>query len=126
MCVCLPPNPHQLFPAVALLEKSVFHGSDLRPSSRKLLKNLFRTLVVCFTCAVAILVGRAFDNFASLIGALGSVPLAFILAPSIHLKLFAHELSPARRALEGAVIATGVAAMLLSTAVTLSTWTSSS
>lgn len=83
--------PVQMFPVITILEGLIFKrypnvtGAKLTWS-----KNLVRALLVIFTSLIAISIPY-FSLFVSLVGALGSSVLAYILPCCFHLKLFKEQ-----------------------------------
>ena len=78
--------PLQLFPALSILELGLFRRSGKYSLRTKMLKNLFRFLVVILAMFTAWLGANDLDKFVSLIGSVACVPLCFIYPPLLHLR----------------------------------------
>ena len=78
--------PLQLFPALSILELGLFRRSGKYSLRTKMLKNLFRFLVVILAMFTAWLGATDLDKFVSLIGSVACVPLCFIYPPLLHLR----------------------------------------
>jgi len=78
--------PLQLFPALSILELGLFRRSGKYSLRTKMLKNLFRFLVVILAMLTAWLGANDLDKFVSLIGSVACVPLCFIYPPLLHLR----------------------------------------
>lgn len=77
--------PLFLFPAVKILEEMI--GFPKRASGLKVEKNIFRSVVVLATVAVAYFGQGRLDLFVSIVGAFCCVPLSFVYPPLFYLKL---------------------------------------
>ena len=78
--------PLQLFPALSILELGLFRCSGKYSLRTKMLKNLFRFVVVLLAMFAAWLGANDLDKFVSLIGSVACVPLCFIYPPLLHLR----------------------------------------
>ncbi|GAB5032492.1 amino acid transporter [Nannochloropsis oceanica] len=114
--------PLQLFPGTLILEEYLVEPMGLVPSRRKVAKNGLRMCVVCCTCLTAIYAGKALDHFVSLIGTVGSLPLGLMLPTLVHLCLFWRTTTVAMRVVHVGLVLVGCLAIVLSCAITLSTW----
>jgi|EP00624_Nannochloropsis_granulata_P005444 proton-coupled amino acid transporter len=114
--------PLQLFPGTLILEEYLVEPMGLVPSKRKVAKNGLRMCVVCCTCLTAIYAGKALDHFVSLIGTVGSLPLGLMLPTLVHLCLFWRTTTVAMRVVHVGLVLVGCLAIVLSCAITLSTW----
>lgn len=116
--------PVQLFPAMRIVEGSLFgHRSGKRDSLTKWKKNAFRTVIVC-ACGVISALGAAdLDKFVALIGSFACVPLVYIYPAYLHWKGIAEN----RWVKAGDILfmAVGLVAMVYTTAVTISRWSES-
>lgn len=114
--------PVQMFPVIAILEGLVFSKVTFcirqTGKTREAYRNLFRTVLVIITSFVAITIPY-FSLFASLIGALGSSSLAFIMPCVFHLKLFYHRSSKATKILNFTICIFGIIASVVSSSITL-------
>ncbi|KAI0024000.1 transmembrane amino acid transporter protein-domain-containing protein [Xylariomycetidae sp. FL0641] len=79
-------NPVQLFPALRILEGKIFTESGKKDWRTKWTKNGFRTFMVAFCGAIAILGAGNLDRFVSLIGSFACVPLVYIYPAFLHYK----------------------------------------
>lgn len=114
--------PLQIFPGTLILEEYLVEPCGLPPPRRKMAKNLLRTVVVVLTCVTAVYAGKALDNFVSLIGTIGSIPLGLIVPILVHLWVFWRDQSNRTRALNIFLATVGVVSMVLSGSITISTW----
>lgn len=91
--------PVQMFPVIAILEGLVFSKVNglkgLTGMKLEMSRNVLRSLLVIITTIIAISIPY-FSLFVSLVGALGSSVLAFILPCVFHLKLFPNISKPKR------------------------------
>lgn len=104
--------PLQLVPVMDVAEKFLFRA----PAQFyfELRRNVWRALLVLSTALVAYFV-PFFGLLASLIGALGSASLAFIIPSVLHLRVFNRQLRAWQVAVDVAVIVFGLAALVLGT-----------
>ncbi|KAI1121723.1 transmembrane amino acid transporter [Nemania abortiva] len=111
-------NPVQLFPALRILEGSLFgHRSGKRSLRTKWKKNAFRSLLVCICGFIAIAGTGNLDKFVALIGSFACVPLVYIYPAYLHYK----GVATSRVAKIGDImfIAVGLIAMVYTTVVTI-------
>lgn len=115
-------TPVQLFPAIRILETSLFRGSisGKRSAATKWKKNAFRTAITVMCGLIAIVGASDLDKFVALTGSFACVPLVYIYPAFLHYKGVAH--SKWVKARDAALITLGVVAMVYSTVVTVSTW----
>ncbi|KAG4419663.1 hypothetical protein IFR04_007163 [Cadophora malorum] len=117
-------DPVQLFPAMRILEGSIFgHRSGKQNVKTKWKKNAFRTLLVCGCGLISILGATNLDKFVALIGSFACVPLVYIYPAYLHWKGIAEGRWV--RAGDVLLMGVGLVAMVYTTAVTLSRWSSS-
>ncbi|KAI9056215.1 hypothetical protein LZ554_001143 [Drepanopeziza brunnea f. sp. 'monogermtubi'] len=117
-------DPVQLFPAMRILEGSIFgHRSGKQNARTKWKKNAFRTALVCACGLVSILGATNLDKFVALIGSFACVPLVYIYPAFLHWK----GIAEGKWAKIGDIVFMGVGlvAMVYTTAVTISRWSSS-
>ena len=114
--------PVQMFPVIAILEGLLFTKIPFCQKqtgrAKESYRNLFRTVLVIITSFVAITIPY-FSLFASLIGALGSSSLAFIMPCVFHLKLFYHRSPVYVKIINVCVCFFGILASVVSSGVTL-------
>jgi len=114
--------PVQVFPVISIMETLLFHrvawlnrqSGHMREWSR----NALRTMLVVFTSLIAISVPY-FSLFVSLVGALGSSSLAFVIPCVFHLKLFRGRSYRSIVICNYLVIVLGVVGAVISTVITL-------
>ncbi|KAL2069360.1 hypothetical protein VTL71DRAFT_15698 [Oculimacula yallundae] len=117
-------DPVQLFPAMRILEGSIFgHRSGKQNTKTKWKKNAFRTLLVCGCGLVSILGATNLDKFVALIGSFACVPLVYIYPAYLHWKGIAENKWV--KAGDVLLMGVGLVAMVYTTAVTVSRWSSS-
>lgn len=117
-------DPVQLFPAMRILEGSIFgHRSGKQNTKTKWKKNAFRTLLVCACGLVSIFGATNLDKFVALIGSFACVPLVYIYPAYLHWKGIAENKYV--KAGDVLLMGVGLVAMVYTTAVTLSRWSSS-
>ena len=115
-------TPVQLFPASRIIETSLFgeRSSGKRSQAMKWKKNAFRTGITVLCGVISILGASDLDKFVALIGCFACVPLVYIYPALLHYKGVAES----RWAKVGDLIlmAVGFAAMVYTTAITVSRW----
>ncbi|PBP28227.1 putative amino acid transporter [Diplocarpon rosae] len=117
-------DPVQLFPAMRILEGTLFgHRSGKQNATTKWKKNAFRTALVCACGLVSILGATNLDKFVALIGSFACVPLVYIYPAYLHWK----GIAEGRWSKLGDVVLmlVGLVAMVYTTSVTISRWSSS-
>ena len=117
-------TPVQLFPAIRILEGSLFgRRSGKQDTMTKWKKNAFRTCIVCVCGGISILGAGNLDKFVALIGSFACVPLVYIYPAYLHWKGIAVN----KYAKVGDIImmSAGLIAMLYTTVVTLRRWSES-
>lgn len=117
-------TPVQLFPAVRIIEGSLFgHLSGKRDTMTKWKKNAFRTGIVCLCGVISALGASDLDKFVALIGSFACVPLVYIYPAFLHWKGIATN----KWVRWGDVLfmLLGLGAMIYTTSVTLYRWSES-
>lgn len=115
-------EPVQLFPAVRIIETSLFGVQATGKKSQRIKwkKNLLRTCMMILCGLISIVGASDLDKFVSLIGAFACIPLVYIYPPYLHYKGVAETL-PAK-VFDIALMCLGVVAMVYSTSVTAVQW----
>ncbi|KAK3724734.1 hypothetical protein LTR37_000782 [Vermiconidia calcicola] len=115
-------EPVQLFPAVRIIETSLFgaKASGGKSSAIKWKKNALRTFMMLLCGLIAVVGSSDLDKFVSLIGAFACIPLVYIYPPLLHYHGLADSL-PAK-AFDISLMCLGVTAMVYSTGVTVTQW----
>ncbi|KAK3707571.1 hypothetical protein LTR37_012066 [Vermiconidia calcicola] len=115
-------EPVQLFPAVRIIETSLFgaRASGGKSSAIKWKKNALRTFMMLLCGVIAVVGSSDLDKFVSLIGAFACIPLVYIYPPLLHYHGVADSL-PAK-AFDISLMCLGVTAMVYSTGVTVTQW----
>ncbi|RKP11714.1 transmembrane amino acid transporter protein-domain-containing protein, partial [Piptocephalis cylindrospora] len=113
--------PLQMFPAIGILENSLFTPrSGKRDPKVKWTKNAFR-LGICLLIAVIAYVGSSsLDRFVTLIGAIACIPLSFVYPALFHYKALARS-AWSKRADIGIVVF-GLCCMTFCTVTTVYSW----
>lgn len=113
--------PVQMFPVIAILEGLAFSKvkqlKGLTGMKLEMTRNVMRGILVIITTLVAISIPY-FSLFVSLVGALGSSVLAFILPCVFHLKLFPNISTP-RKIVNWSLAIFGILASAVATTVTV-------
>lgn len=113
--------PIMLFPAIKIMEHYLFRHKT-KGFRLTMIKNAFRTLVVCFTVAVGIGAAESFENFIALIGGLCMVPLAFVYPAVFHAVIMKDFVTRLKVTLDYFIIAVGLFCMLAVTAIGVRNW----
>jgi proton-coupled amino acid transporter len=117
-------TPVQLFPALRILEGSLFgHRSGKRNAMTKWKKNAFRTSIVCICGVISALGAGDLDKFVALIGSFACVPLVYIYPAFLHWKGIAENKYV--KAGDIIMMSAGLVAMIYTTAVTVLRWSES-
>lgn len=117
-------TPVQLFPALRILEGSLFgHRSGKQNAMTKWKKNAFRTGVVCGCGVISALGAGDLDKFVALIGSFACVPLVYIYPAFLHWKGIAENKYV--KAGDIFMMSAGLVAMVYTTAVTVLRWSES-
>jgi len=80
-------TPLQLFPAIRILENTLFVRSGKFSRKIKWEKNVFRFFLVFFTGLVAYCGADDLDKFVALTGSVACVPLVYIFPPLLHMHI---------------------------------------
>lgn len=117
-------EPVQLFPAVRIIETSLFgeRATGKKSAAIKWKKNALRTVMMVICGIIAVFGASDLDKFVALIGAVACVPLVYIYPPWLHLKAVAH--TKQEKTIDVVMICVGVVAMVYTTTVTLVQWAS--
>lgn len=115
-------NPVQLFPAVRIVETSLFgeKATGKRSATIKWKKNLLRAAAMCLCGVVAIIGASDLDKFVAIIGSAACVPLVYIYPAFLHYKGVAE--TQGEKAFDIAMMLLGVVAMAYTTLVTVAQW----
>ncbi|CZR59375.1 related to amino acid transporter [Phialocephala subalpina] len=114
-------DPVQLFPAMRIVENSLFgHRSGKRDPTTKWKKNAFRTSIVVLCGVVSALGAADLDKFVALIGSFACVPLVYIYPAFLHWKGVAENKYV--KAGDILLMSVGLVAMVYTTAVTIARW----
>ncbi|OAA37465.1 Amino acid transporter, transmembrane [Metarhizium rileyi] len=115
-------EPVQLFPAVRILETSLFgeRATGKKSVAIKWQKNVARTLVMCLCVGISIVGASDLDKFVALIGSFACVPLVYIYPAYLHYRGVAE--SPWTKGLDMATMILGLVAMVYTTSVTSAQW----
>eukprot|EP00928_Gymnodinium_smaydae_P028507 TRINITY_DN21723_c0_g1_i1.p1 TRINITY_DN21723_c0_g1~~TRINITY_DN21723_c0_g1_i1.p1 ORF type:complete len:609 (+),score=20.45 TRINITY_DN21723_c0_g1_i1:151-1977(+) len=109
--------PLTMCPATSILEGQLIRGSGRRSLLVKLKKNMLRSCAVVLTALVACFCAAELNNFVALVGGVCCMPLAVIVPALMHAKLVGGT-----RLIDCALVLVGVALMVLSTYMAISTW----
>lgn len=117
-------EPVQLFPAVRIIETSLFGEKATGKKSKaiKWKKNTLRSAMMLGCGVIAILGASDLDKFVALIGAFACVPLVYIYPPYMHWKGIAEK--PREKAFDLFLMTVGVVACVYSTVMVLRQWVS--
>lgn len=115
-------NPVQLFPAVRIVETSLFgeKATGKRSATIKWKKNFLRAGAMCLCGVVAIVGASDLDKFVAIIGSAACVPLVYIYPAFLHYKGVAE--TTGEKAFDVAMMLLGVVAMGYTTLVTVAQW----
>ena len=115
-------TPVQLFPAVRIIENSLFgeRASGKRSSSTKWKKNGFRAAITVLCGLISIFGASDLDKFVALIGSFACVPLVYIYPALLHYKGVAE--SRWTKAGDTFLMTVGLGAMVYTTLITVSRW----
>lgn len=117
-------EPVQLFPAVRILETSLFgeRATGKKSLAIKWQKNALRTAVMGLCIGISMVGASDLDKFVALIGSFACVPLVYIYPAYLHYVDIAE--TPRQKTMDMALMVVGVIAMVYTTAVTLFQWIS--
>ncbi|EEB08254.1 vacuolar amino acid efflux transporter Avt3 [Schizosaccharomyces japonicus yFS275] len=79
-------TPLQLFPAIAIIEQSIFTRSGKRNKKVKWRKNYLRVTLVFIAILIAWGGSAHLDEFVSMVGSVCCIPLIYIYPPMLHYK----------------------------------------
>ena len=115
-------EPVQLFPAVRILETSLFEErmSGAKNAAIKWKKNALRTAVMLLCIVISIIGATDLDKFVSLIGSFACVPLVYIYPALLHYKGAAQSRSA--KILDIVLMVVGIVAMVYTTAMAVFQW----
>jgi proton-coupled amino acid transporter len=115
-------NPVQLFPAVRIVETSLFgeKATGKRSATIKWKKNMLRAAAMVLCGLVAIVGASDLDKFVAIIGSAACVPLVYIYPAFLHYKGVAETRS--EKAFDIGMMLLGVVAMGYTTLVTVAQW----
>ena len=115
-------EPVQLFPAVRIIETTLFgeRATGKKSATTKWKKNFLRTGMMCLCGVIAILGASDLDKFVAIIGSFACVPLVYIYPPWLHLKGVAE--TRAAKAFDISLMVLGLVAMVYTGAVTIGQW----
>ncbi|KAK5132744.1 hypothetical protein LTR08_008710 [Meristemomyces frigidus] len=115
-------NPVQLYPAVRIIETSLFgeKATGKKSASIKWKKNFLRTCMMVACGIIAILGASDLDKFVALIGSVACVPLVYIYPPLLHYHGVAE--TKAEKVFDIALMALGAVAMVYTGTVTILQW----
>ncbi|TKA34190.1 hypothetical protein B0A50_00170 [Salinomyces thailandicus] len=115
-------EPVQLYPAVRIIETSLFgeKASGKKSAPIKWKKNLLRSCMMLACGVIAMLGASDLDKFVALIGSFACVPLVYIYPPYLHYKGNAQQTW--EKVLDLALMGLGFVAMGYTSIVTLAEW----
>lgn len=115
-------EPVQLFPAVRIIETSLFgeRATGRKSTAIKWKKNGIRSVVMALCIGISMVGATDLDKFVSLIGSFACVPLVYIYPAYLHYKGAADK--SWTKALDLGLIVVGIVAMVYTTAVTVFDW----
>ncbi|KAI9902925.1 hypothetical protein N3K66_002277 [Trichothecium roseum] len=115
-------EPVQLFPAVRILETSVFgeRASGSKSAAIKWKKNSLRTMAMGLCVGISLVGASDLDKFVSLIGSFACVPLVYIYPAYLHYKGVAE--TRLSKTADIVLMIVGIIAMAYTTGVTAFQW----
>ncbi|PHH88764.1 hypothetical protein CDD83_7071 [Cordyceps sp. RAO-2017] len=115
-------EPVQLFPAVRILETSLFgeRATGKKSLAIKWKKNAIRSAIVALCIGISMIGATDLDKFVSLIGSFACVPLVYIYPAYLHYKGAADR--SWAKTLDLALMVLGLVAMVYTTSVTVFQW----
>ncbi|KAL6876972.1 transmembrane amino acid transporter protein [Trichoderma novae-zelandiae] len=115
-------EPVQLFPAVRILETSIFgeRATGKKSAAIKWKKNGLRTLTIAVCIGVAVVGASDLDKFVALTGSFACIPLVYIYPAYLHLKGVAE--SRWEKSMDIVTMAAGAIAMVYTTSVIVLQW----
>ncbi|KAF4507598.1 hypothetical protein G6O67_004080 [Ophiocordyceps sinensis] len=117
-------EPVQLFPAVRIIETSLFgeRATGKKSTSIKWKKNAIRSAAMALCIGISMVGATDLDKFVSLIGSFACVPLVYIYPAYLHYRGAADV--GWTKALDLGLMVLGIIAMIYTTAVTVFDWIS--
>ncbi|KAK2606357.1 hypothetical protein QQS21_003176 [Conoideocrella luteorostrata] len=115
-------EPVQLFPAVRILETSLFgeRATGKKSIAIKWQKNAVRTAIMALCVGIAMVGASDLDKFVALIGSFACVPLVYIYPAYLHYRGIAE--STWIKILDLTLVMLGLVAMIYTTLVTVAQW----
>ncbi|PFH55140.1 hypothetical protein XA68_10619 [Ophiocordyceps unilateralis] len=115
-------EPVQLFPAVRIIETSLFgeRATGKRSMAIKWKKNAIRSAVMALCIAISMVGATDLDKFVALIGSFACVPLVYIYPAYLHYRGVA--IKSWAKGLDLVLMLLGIIAMVYTTIVTLVQW----
>ncbi|KAG5984989.1 hypothetical protein E4U55_002246 [Claviceps digitariae] len=115
-------EPVQFFPAVRIIETSLFgdRASGKKSIAIKWQKNAVRAALMVICVGISIVGASDLDKFVALIGSFACVPLVYIYPPYLHYRGIAQSIWT--KTLDSVLIVIGLAAMIFTTSVTVVQW----
>lgn len=115
-------EPVQLFPAVRIIETSIFgeRATGKKSAAIKWKKNALRTAVTAVCVGIAIAGATDLDKFVALIGSFACIPLVYIYPAYLHWKGVAEK--PFEKAADVVLMVVGFIMMVYTTFVTVVSW----
>jgi len=115
-------EPVQLFPAVRIIETTLFgeRASGRKSAAIKWKKNGLRTAVMALCIGISIVGASDLDKFVALIGSFACVPLVYIYPAYLHYRGAAETRQ--QKVLDLVLMSVGLVAMVYTTFVTVFQW----
>ncbi|KAG5915443.1 hypothetical protein E4U42_008055 [Claviceps africana] len=115
-------EPVQFFPAVRIIETSLFGqlATGKKSIAIKWQKNAVRAALMALCVGISIVGASDLDKFVALIGSFACVPLVYIYPPYLHYRGIAQSIWT--KSLDGVLIIIGLVAMVYTTLVTVVQW----
>ncbi|POR37987.1 Vacuolar amino acid transporter 3 [Tolypocladium paradoxum] len=115
-------EPVQLFPAVRIIETSLFgeRATGKKSIAIKWKKNAIRAAVMALCVGISMVGATDLDKFVALIGSFACVPLVYIYPAYLHYRGAAEKVWV--KAMDVALMVLGIVAMAYTTAVTVFQW----
>lgn len=115
-------EPVQLFPAIRIVETSLFgeKATGKRSIAIKWKKNMLRAAAMCLCGVISIVGASDLDKFVAIIGSFACVPLVYIYPAFLHYKGVAE--TPFEKTFDIGMMTLGVVAMGYTTLVTVAQW----
>jgi proton-coupled amino acid transporter len=115
-------EPVQLFPAIRILETSIFgeRATGKKSAAIKWKKNGLRALTIVACIGVAVVGASDLDKFVALTGSFACIPLVYMYPAFLHFKGVAE--SRWEKTLDAVTMVVGAVAMVYTTSVIVSQW----